>query len=74
MPVEYSLFIKAVGKAARLYHTGEIYKEDFRLAVSSLKQDVEKCIAFCEMSDELRIDWLMEGEKEGGGCTSNTKA
>ena len=72
LQANYSLYAQAVDKAARLYHTGEIYKEDFRLVVSSLKQDAWDCMAFCAMSDELRIDWLMEREKEGGRCTGNT--
>jgi len=67
MPAQFVLYAEAVGKALRLYKSEDINKEDFLLVVSSLKQDVWGCVAFCEMSDELRIDWIMEKMKEVGG-------
>jgi len=67
MPAQYVPYAEAVGKAAKLYHSGELDKEDFRLAVSSLKQDTWECVAFCQMSDELRVRWIMERAKEGEG-------
>ena len=73
-PAEYLLYEEAIGRAVRLYHSGKLDKEDFRLAVSSLKEDAWGCASFCAMSDELCIDWIMEKAEEGGRCTRNTKA
>jgi len=74
MQAELLWYEQAVGKAARLYQLGDIDKKKFRLAVRSLDKDTWACIAFCQMSDELRIHWITEKAKEGGGPTSNTKA
>jgi len=64
-PAQYFPYAEAVRKAVKLYHSGEISKTDFRLIVTSLKQDPLECVAFWQMSDELRIDWIIEKAKEG---------
>jgi len=74
VPDQYLPFAEAVGKAVKLYQKGEISKTDFRLAISSLKHNPLECVAFWQMSDELRIDWIIERAKEREKCASNTMA
>ena len=73
MPVELLWYTKAIREAVRLHSHGDIDKKEFRF-VRSLMEDTWACVAFSQMSDELRMDWIAERAKEVGGPTSNTKA
>ena len=74
VPVQYLPFAEAVGKAVKLYQKGDISKTDFRLAISTLKHNPMECVAFWKMSDELRVDWIIERGKDGEKCASDTEA
>ncbi|PUU77735.1 hypothetical protein B9Z19DRAFT_1061991 [Tuber borchii] len=74
VPAQYLPFAEAVGKAVKLYQKGDISKTDFRLAISSLKHNPLECVAFWKMSDELRIDWIIERAKEMERGAGNAEA
>jgi len=74
VPAQYLSYAEAVGKAVKLYQKGEISKSDFCHASSSLRHKPLEWVALRKISDELRIDWIIERAKERERCTSNTKA
>ncbi|RPB02987.1 hypothetical protein L873DRAFT_1787418 [Choiromyces venosus 120613-1] len=63
MPEKFAPFAEAVAKVIKLYQRAEISKQALGIAVYYLKDDPHNCILFCEMPDDLCLEWVEEGVK-----------
>ncbi|RPA93362.1 hypothetical protein L873DRAFT_66462 [Choiromyces venosus 120613-1] len=64
MPEKFAPYAEAVAKVIKLYQRADISKQALGVAVYYLKDDPHECILFCEMPDDLCLEWVEEGVKQ----------